>query len=153
MKRIVLILSLSIATIAFADVRPAPADVFSEAVERLADVYAPAKKTAPRTFSAKLNVVRSSLKEAQGRTAMFAFQAPDKLRLSAEVDQRLQVVLVGEHIRADAHRGYVLANGRVVAAGSTTELGESKLVQEAFLARRRNERATAFAPIGSGGTR
>ena len=86
MKRIVLILSLSIATIAFADVRPAPADVFSEAIEHLADVYAPAKKTAARTFSAKLNVVRSSLKEAQGRTAMFAFQAPDKLRLSAEVE-------------------------------------------------------------------
>ena len=47
MKRIVLILSHSIATIAFADVRPAPADVFSEAIEHLADVYNALPHTPP----------------------------------------------------------------------------------------------------------
>jgi branched-chain amino acid transport system ATP-binding protein len=67
----------------------------------------------------------------------------------------ISILFVEQNVRAAlsiAHRGYVLANGRVVLAGSAAELGESKLVQEAFLARRRNERATSFAPNLSGGS-
>jgi branched-chain amino acid transport system ATP-binding protein len=43
------------------------------------------------------------------------------------VEQNAEVAL------AAANRGYVLGNGRIVAAGSATELQNSKLVQEAFL--------------------
>jgi branched-chain amino acid transport system ATP-binding protein len=47
------------------------------------------------------------------------------------VEQNAEVAL------AAAHRGYVLANGRIAASGSAAELRESKLVQEAFLGTKR----------------
>ena len=86
MKRIALVLSLAFSTISFADVRIAPDEVFSSAIERVADVYAPRKTQAARTFSTTLSVVRSSFKEAAGRSATLAFQSPDKLRVAAEVE-------------------------------------------------------------------
>ncbi len=55
----------------------------------------------------------------------------------------ISILFVEQNVHAAlsiAHRGYVLQNGRVVLGGSATELGESKLVQEAFLARRKGER-------------
>jgi len=51
-----------------------------------------------------------------------------------------------------AHRGYVLANGRIAFAGSAAELRNSKLVQESFLAPRRTHQGSApikAAPIGT----
>lgn len=92
MKYITLVLSLSLSTFSHAEVRVAPDALFSSGVERLADVYAPRGKHAPRTFSTTLKVVRSSVKEAAERSATLAFQSPDKLRLAAEVDGALYAV-------------------------------------------------------------
>jgi hypothetical protein len=86
MKRIAPFIVLSFSSFVFADVRPAPDEVFSLAVERLADVYAPAKAAEPRTFSATLKVVRAPMREVAGREATLAYQAPDRLRIAAEVD-------------------------------------------------------------------
>jgi len=64
----------------------------------------------------------------------------------------ISILFVEQNVHAAlsiAHRGYVLQNGRVVLGGSATELGESKLVQEAFLARRKGERRLAHAIGGS----
>jgi hypothetical protein len=70
----------------FAEEKIQPADLFTAAVNQFADVYEPPAGTAARTFSTRLRVVRSSVKEAAGREASVAYQAPDKLRLSANVD-------------------------------------------------------------------
>ncbi len=86
MKRFIPVLWLAVTTVALADAHLAPADVFSSAIERLADVYAPRKQQAARTFSTTLTVVRSSVKEADGRKATLAFQSPDRLRLAAEIE-------------------------------------------------------------------
>jgi branched-chain amino acid transport system ATP-binding protein len=48
------------------------------------------------------------------------------------VEQNAEVALTA------AHRGYVLANGRIAASGSASELRGSKLVQEAFLGTKRS---------------
>lgn len=53
------------------------------------------------------------------------------------VEQNAEVALTA------AHRGYVLANGRIAAAGSASELRGSKLVQEAFLGTKRASPAPA----------
>ena len=61
----------------------------------------------------------------------------------------ISILFVEQNVHAAlsiAHRGYVLANGRVVLGGSAAELGQSKLVQEAFLARRKGERRPAHSP-------
>ena len=54
--------------------------------------------------------------------------------------QGVSILFVEQNVHAAlsiAHRGYVLANGRITLAGSATELRESKTVQESFLAPRR----------------
>jgi len=51
------------------------------------------------------------------------------------VEQNAEVAL------AAAHRGYVLANGRIAAMGSAADLRGSKLVQEAFLGKKPVRRA------------
>lgn len=46
------------------------------------------------------------------------------------------ILFVEQNVKAAlriAHRGYVLANGRIAASGRSAELGASSLVQEAFL--------------------
>jgi branched-chain amino acid transport system ATP-binding protein len=48
-----------------------------------------------------------------------------------------------------AHRGYVIANGRIAAAGTAAELRGSSLVQEAFLGTRRGRRARPGAAAGA----
>ncbi len=85
MKRLLLFVCFSLAPFSWAKQRPAADEAFTAAVERLADVIAPRNHNAARTFTATLRVVRAPMKEAAGRTAALAFQAPDKLRLSAEV--------------------------------------------------------------------
>lgn len=86
MKRLAPFIVLSISSLAFAEVRPAPDEIFTQAVERLVDVYVPAKQREPRTFSTTLKVLRAPISEVAGREAALAYQAPDRLRLSAEVD-------------------------------------------------------------------
>lgn len=54
--------------------------------------------------------------------------------------QGVSILFVEQNVHAAlsiAHRGYVLANGRITLAGSAAELRESKTVQESFLAPRR----------------
>lgn len=56
--------------------------------------------------------------------------------------QGLSILFVEQNVQAAlsiAHRGYVLANGQITVSGSTEELRNSQLVQEAFLAKRRAE--------------
>ncbi len=70
----------------FAAEKPTPAQAFAGSVDALVSICHPASDAAARTFSTKLRVVRSPLKEASGREATIAFQAPDKLQLSADID-------------------------------------------------------------------
>ena len=70
-------------------------------------------------------------------------------------EQGVSILFVEQNVRAAlsiAHRGYVLANGRIAFAGSAAELRNSKLVQEAFLAPRRTNQGPApikASPIGT----
>jgi len=55
----------------------------------------------------------------------------------------VSILFVEQNVHAAlsiAHRGYVIANGRIALAGTAEELRNSKLVQEAFLAKRRMRR-------------
>lgn len=70
----------------FAAEKPSPAEAFAGCLDALVSICHPAKGSDLRTFSTKLRVVRSPLKEANGREATIAFQAPDKLQLSAEIE-------------------------------------------------------------------
>lgn len=56
-------------------------------VNQIMSVLAPAPDSAPRTFSTTLRIVRATglPQDVVGREAALAFQAPDKLRLSAKV--------------------------------------------------------------------
>ena len=58
----------------------------------------------------------------------------------AKIAERgLSILFVEQNVQAAllvAHRGYVLANGRIAAAGTSAELQSSSLVQEAFLGRK-----------------
>ena len=56
------------------------------------------------------------------------------------VEQNVQAALLV------AHRGYVLANGHIAAAGSSLELQKSPLVQEAFLGKTPSVLAAVSAP-------
>ena len=52
----------------------------------------------------------------------------------------LSILFVEQNVQAAlsiAHRGYVLANGRIAASGTAEELQNSELVQHAFLGKRR----------------
>lgn len=51
----------------------------------------------------------------------------------------LSILFVEQNVQAAltiAHRGYVLANGRIAVSGTSTELQNAPLVQEAFLGRK-----------------
>jgi branched-chain amino acid transport system ATP-binding protein len=51
----------------------------------------------------------------------------------------LSILFVEQNVQAAllvAHRGYVLANGQIAAAGTSAELRSSELVQEAFLGKK-----------------
>jgi branched-chain amino acid transport system ATP-binding protein len=59
----------------------------------------------------------------------------------AKIAERgLSILFVEQNVQAAlliAHRGYVLANGRIMAEGTSAELQGSSIVQEAFLGRAR----------------
>ncbi len=63
----------------------------------------------------------------------------------------LSILFVEQNVQAAllvAHRGYVLANGRIVASGTSAELQNAPLVQEAFLGMRAPATgATASPPL------
>ena len=86
MKRIALSLWILFTSFASGDVGRSADEAFTAAVERLAEVYAPREQQAPRTFSTLLRIVRAPVNQVVGRTLTLAFQAPDKLRIAAEVD-------------------------------------------------------------------
>ncbi len=66
-----------------------PVEIFSAAVNKLVGVLDPAA-AAPSTFSTTIKVAGGSefAKSLEGREATLAFQAPDRLLVSAEVDTR-----------------------------------------------------------------
>jgi branched-chain amino acid transport system ATP-binding protein len=73
----------------------------------------------------------------------------------AKIAQRgLSILFVEQNVRAAllvAHRGYVLANGRIVAQGTSTELERDPHVREAFLGRAGSTPApTTVATIATG---
>jgi branched-chain amino acid transport system ATP-binding protein len=67
----------------------------------------------------------------------------------AKIAERgLSILFVEQNVRAAllvAHRGYVLANGRIVAAGTSAELERDLHVREAFLGRATPSPATTIA--------
>ena len=77
---------------AFAEVAPArtPAEIFSAALGKIANIIDPAPGTETRTFSTTLEITKADglPKEAAGQRATLAYQAPDRLALSAEVSGR-----------------------------------------------------------------
>jgi isopenicillin-N N-acyltransferase-like protein len=69
------------------DVRPrTPPELFNVALQRVAGIVEPTPEHEPQTFSARLEVVNAEglPKELSGQSAILAFQAPDRLTISAE---------------------------------------------------------------------
>ena len=87
MKRRLFLLTILVApALVFAEERLSSADAFTAGVERLAEIYSPKVGAEPRTFSTTLRVLRTPMKELAGRDVAVAFQAPDRLLLSADVN-------------------------------------------------------------------
>ena len=84
------LLGLSLALWVHAAETPAktPAQLFSAAFNKLADIVDPPNGATPQTFSATLKVVKAEgwPKSVAGQTASFAYQAPDRLMVNATVD-------------------------------------------------------------------
>ena len=98
-RRVFLSALLFLPVLTWAEERISPADAFTAAVENLANIYAPTAGAEPRTFSTTLKITRASVKELANRAANVAYQAPDKMMLSAEVqDQRYAVGRRGDEI-------------------------------------------------------
>ena len=68
------------------DGRPlTPSELFNAALQRIAGLVEPAPGHEPQTFSARLEVVKAEgLPKLSGQSANLAFQAPDRLTISAE---------------------------------------------------------------------
>jgi hypothetical protein len=88
MKRHLLLLASVVwcPAVLLAGERLTPSEAFTEAAEKLAAIVEPKAGTPPQTFSTRLHVVRAPMKEAVGREATIAYQWPDKLILSAQID-------------------------------------------------------------------
>ncbi len=73
---------------------PAAGEVFSKALTTVVRLVEPPPGTAAKTLSARLTIAKADglPKELLGRTATLAFQAPDRLRVEAEVDGERYVV-------------------------------------------------------------
>jgi outer membrane lipoprotein-sorting protein len=71
-----------------------PPQIFARALTQLAGIIQPPTDRAPRTFSTTLKVVKAEgvSKAIDGREFELAFQAPDRLKLSAKWDEREYVV-------------------------------------------------------------
>ena len=98
-RRSFLFTLLLLPAVGWAETRVSPAELFTAAVENVAQIYAPAPGTDGRTFSTTLQVVKAPMKELAGRSAKLSYHAPDRLLLSAEVgDQRYAVGRHGDEI-------------------------------------------------------
>ena len=86
-KRVALFLLFSCASLAFAEEDKSAADIFAAGVNKLMMVLDPGTN-APSTFSARLKAANGAGagKTLAGREAMLAYQAPDRVLVSAEVD-------------------------------------------------------------------
>jgi hypothetical protein len=115
-----------------------PAEIFAAAVQKIAAIVEPAGDTEPRTFTTRLEIEKSEglPKELAGRSATLAFQAPDRLTVSAEYKgktysagrDRQQVWI---HV-PDKHFGVIGQSGEPRFAGApdkkdATKLGAFKL--------------------------
>jgi len=87
--RLLLPCSLLIASLTVARGEEAPTktpqEIFSAALQKIVSVIEPLAETAPKTFSARLELLKANglPKEFKGQTATLTFQAPDRLNLSA----------------------------------------------------------------------
>src|SRR4051812_25487876 len=86
-KRVALFLLFSCASLAFAEEDKTAADIFAAGVNKLMMVLDPGTN-APSTFSARLKAANGAGagKTFAGREATLAYQAPDRVMVSAEVD-------------------------------------------------------------------
>jgi hypothetical protein len=92
MKRTLHILVVAFAVTASVLAGESPADAFTAAFGRLADIYAPGRDAQPRTFSAKLQIARSSIAELRGHSAVLQYQAPDKLRIETGTGESFHAI-------------------------------------------------------------
>jgi len=98
-RRFFLCALLVLPAVAWTETPVSPADLFTAAVENLAEVYAPKPGTEAQTFSTTLKIVKAPMKELAGRSATLAYEAPDKLVLSANVqDQRYSLGRRGDEV-------------------------------------------------------
>ncbi len=67
---------------------PNASELLAKAVLQAAAIVEPAPGTPARTFSATVNIARSSQASLAGRSAQLAFQAPDRLRLATTIERR-----------------------------------------------------------------
>ena len=98
-RRSFLVALVLLPSLARAEQKATPAELVTAAVENLAEIYAPRPGAEPRSFSTTLRVARAPMKELAGRSATIVYQAPDKLRLAAEVqDERYAVGRNGDEV-------------------------------------------------------
>jgi isopenicillin-N N-acyltransferase like protein len=85
---LVLVMALALSAPAQESSTSTPVQIVSAALGKLVDIIDPPSNAAPRTFSAEVKIVRAGglPKELLGRSARLAWQAPDRLTLSAQVD-------------------------------------------------------------------
>ncbi len=66
------------------------AALFAGAIQNLAAIIEPASGAEPRTVSARIEITQAGVlpKDFAGQTFEFAFQAPDRVRLSGQIEKR-----------------------------------------------------------------
>ena len=69
---------------------PTPREIFSTALLKIVNLIEPLPGTAPQTFSATVSITQAEglPKSLIGHPARLAFQAPDRLQISAEIDEK-----------------------------------------------------------------
>jgi hypothetical protein len=78
-----------------------PAEIFSAAILKLANIIEPPPGAAAQTFSAKLKLAKAEglPKDLAGRTLDLSFQSPDRLLLRATIDgQKFSVGRIGQEL-------------------------------------------------------
>lgn len=85
---LVLLVLLACSTPAQETKTNSPGEILAAALNKVMDIIEPASNSPTRTFSTELKIIQAKglPKEMLGKTAQLAWQAPDRLGLSAEVD-------------------------------------------------------------------